>query len=113
MNQCPKQAIETAHGFTIAIGSLINSVILFWFYKSTSFPDWYFDSFLGDLLGLIVDTVIFLAFFFVSYRIIHYLKRFKWIDKIITYTSFTKYPFWRKYRVKKMKFWKDYNFKSS
>jgi len=113
INQCPKQAIETAHGFIIAITSLINSVILFSFYRWLNFPDWYFDSFYGDLMGLIVDIVIFLIFFFISYRIIHFMKRYKWIDKIITCTSLTKYPVWRKYRVRKMKFWKDYGFKSN
>lgn len=111
MNQCPKQAIETAHGFTIAITSLINSVILFWFYKLVNFPNWYHHTFQGWFLALILDSTIFLVFFIISYRIAHYLKRYKLVDKIMTYTSLTKIPFWKRYKVKKMSFWKAYKFK--
>ena len=113
VNQCPKQAIETAHGFAIAITTLINSVILFKFYRWIEFPDWYFNSLYGSLASTILDSVIFLIFFFISYRIMHFLKRYKPIERLITYTSFTKFPFWRKYRVKKMKFWKAYKFKNT
>ncbi len=111
MNQCPKQAIETAHGFTIAIISLANSIVLFQLYQMVHFPTWYYDSFYGYILSIILNSVIILAFFIASYRIIHYLRKYKIVDNILIYSSFTHYHFWRKYRLKKMKFWKAFGFR--
>ena len=45
------------------------------------------------LLGLLVVVFVILA-----YRFIHYLMRFKLVNKIITYTSLSKYKFWRRYK---------------
>jgi ferredoxin/flavodoxin len=108
MNECPKKAIETAHGLILGIYVLVNTFILFQLYKWLDFPSWYHSSIFGYLLSVLFDSAIFLGCLFISYRIFHYLKRFKLIETLITYTSFTRYSFWRRYQLSKLKFWRAY-----
>ena len=104
MNHCPERAIETALGFTVIIwwiafsfvpvsllklvldANLLGSNEPFWLTKLT----YYFIMIGGGFF------IVFLA-----YRLLHYLMRFKFFNKIITYTSFTKYKFWRRYKSTK------------
>ncbi|MEN8119191.1 MAG: EFR1 family ferrodoxin [Bacteroidota bacterium] len=102
MNYCPQRAIETAHSFTFLIWWVAFSVLPmlavnqavkneFWnIQKGTSRADilYYFVEFAGGLL------IIYLA-----YRFLHYLMRFKFFNKLIAYTSLTKYRFWRRYKA--------------
>lgn len=112
MNQCPKRAIETAHGFIFGLLGVVHGVILFRLYRLVVLPDWYHNSIAGDLLSLIVDSIVLLSCLFISYRGLHYLRRFVIIEKLLAYTSLTRYSFWRRYRLSKMKFWRKYHFKA-
>ena len=49
----------------------------------------------------VINAFIFLIFVFISYRILHFLMRYKFVKKIITYTSFSKYKFCRRYKAPK------------
>ena len=102
MNHCKQNAIETAHGFSF----------LLWWVAFTVLP-----MLAVKLLGEynIVNLKITLSFtliysalqiffgfivVFFGYRIMHFLLRFKAFNYLITWTSLTKLPFWRRYRFR-------------
>ncbi len=104
VNICPERAIETTHTFTtflIIISSLVISPLLIT--MLIYFGVWQFinQSVLAENSWLLIDTFIFLLFVFMSYRILHFLMRYKLVNKIITYSSLSTYRFWRRYKVPK------------
>jgi Pyruvate/2-oxoacid:ferredoxin oxidoreductase delta subunit len=99
MSECPKKAIETGHGFIIGYLLVFYSVFMVLFYK-------YFNLFFfrieNGILKILVETVLLLSLFGLYYRMIHYLMRFKYFERLMVYTSLTKYKFWgRRYKALK------------
>ncbi|NVO10804.1 MAG: hypothetical protein HXX16_12630 [Bacteroidales bacterium] len=90
MGNCPKKAIETAHGFFIGF-ILMNSAITALFFKYCNI---YFAEIGNGIIRFIAESLIFLLLLTIFHRIIHYCMRFKIIERIIVYTSLTKYKFW-------------------
>jgi ferredoxin len=104
MNNCPKRSIETAHGFIIGSMILLNSTVLVLIYKYLAVSKYFNitgDSFINSLIRITFESIILFFFLILSYRIVHYLRRFKVFEWIIVYTSFTKYKFWRRYKSSK------------
>ena len=99
MSHCPKKAIETAHG-SIILYSILNSlVILTLFYNY--FSRWLFPIENG-IARWVIESLLYITLLAVWYRITHYLLRFKWFERIVVYTSLTKYKFWgRRYKAPK------------
>jgi ferredoxin len=104
MNACPERAIQTAHGFIIGFSFLVFTFGLEYFFRFTidklasagTIPllensDFRFT--IGSFLAIPV--------LFASYRIVHYLMRFSFFERLIIYTSLTSYKFWRRYRAVK------------
>lgn len=88
MNECPKRAIETAHGLIIVVSlttAFLTSFITDYFHGSVS-------------IKWIASTFIFMLTLFILYRLQHLVIGNKWINKIITYISFTHYKFWGRYK---------------
>jgi ferredoxin len=101
MNNCPKRAIETAHGYIIGILILFNVGLITLFYKylaDSGIINLTGESFWITQLRFLVNAVIMFAVMFSSYRILHYLRRYKLFEWLIVYTSFTKFKFWRRYK---------------
>ncbi len=102
MNVCPERAIETSHGYTIGIYYVISSFIVVNFYRlleinnflNNIFPEWLVKAF-----GFFIDSAIIVLFIIGFYRIFHFLLRFKIFERLIVYTSFTKWKFWRRYKI--------------
>jgi Pyruvate/2-oxoacid:ferredoxin oxidoreductase delta subunit len=103
MNSCPERAIETAHGFTFFIWWLILSVL------TTLFTNYLLNTnFVKVNLKILNESLIFnlssiaLSFFtvIIAYKILHFLMHFRFFNRFFTYTSFTKYRFWRRYKFK-------------
>lgn len=104
MNTCPKTAIETAHGYIIGLLVLLNTIAqsylyvwlldhhVMWFSESAKF---------GSLLRFVLETLIVFFSLIISYRMLHFLRRFKVIDLLIKYTSLTTYKFWGRYKPAK------------
>ena len=102
MNTCPKRAIETAHGFTFLIWWLIFSVI------TTYITNYLLNlNGLSEIINFLSETVIsniitilvgFVMIYF-SYKLLHFLMRYKLFNKITAYTSLTHYKFWRRYKL--------------
>ena len=99
MSFCPKKAIETAHGsvliFSVVL-SVVASVVI-----NKYLPE--YNHFLDETFaGSILNSAIFVALFFIWYRMIHFSLRFRFIERFIVYTSLTKYKFWgRRYKALK------------
>lgn len=90
MSNCPKRSIETAHGFIISY-CLFASVLtgLFFHYFNSLFfiiPD--------GIVRYVIESAIFLLFLAIFYRIFHYLMRFRFFERLMVFTSLTKYKFW-------------------
>ncbi len=98
MSLCPKKSIETAHGFIISF-FFFSSVLTALFFKHFNAL---FFVIPGGFLRFILENAIYLVFLWLSYRLIHYLMRFKFFERLMVYTSLTKYKFWGK-RYKALK----------
>ena len=99
MGNCPKNAIETAHGFAFGIWAIYSFVLLVLFYKYFALL---FFPLKNEAIRFLIETSIFLSATILGYRLMHYLLRFKYFEKIVVYTSLTKYKFWgRRYKALK------------
>ncbi len=99
MSNCPRRAIETAHGSIVLITVLSSLFISGLFYSY--FKQWFFDI-EHSFLGFILESALFLGILAVWYRLMHYAMRFKLIERLVVYTSLTKYKFWgRRYKALK------------
>jgi hypothetical protein len=52
-----------------------------------------------EVLYNLVWACSFLVFSFTAYRLIHYMMRFRLFNKLVAYTSLTKYRFWCRYKA--------------
>jgi ferredoxin/flavodoxin len=102
MNICPERAIETAHGFVFGAWVLINSVVLYHIYKAIPIYD-FLNSFLSNWVSKLIlfffDAFLIVGFFILFYWIFHYLLRFRFFERLVVYTSLTKWKFWRRYKA--------------
>lgn len=99
MNICPHRAIET----TQTISGLL------WYLCWSVIPGWLMHLlFKHDVLRLENQFLVTLLFYFimiplsffmvyVAYRLLRYGMRYRIINKIVSYTSFTHFKFWRRY----------------
>lgn len=96
MNNCPQKAIQTPHLFIVVLWWLVFSVLPLFAMKElakhSQFFSEHFDLFF-DLFVLITS----LPIIFFSFRIFHFLMRFRFFSWLIDYTSLTKFKFWRRY----------------
>jgi ferredoxin len=90
MSYCPHKAIETAHGsiigFMLLFSLLIWSTIELNFGKSLHLDN--------PIVNFIIQSALMIGLLAIWYRILHFLLRYKWFNKIITFTSLTFYKFW-------------------
>jgi Pyruvate/2-oxoacid:ferredoxin oxidoreductase delta subunit len=103
MNNCPKRAIETAHGLLAFIIVVLYSGILAFVYRTFPVQQWPMFGFnpVADKFTKFVMESVFIFFLLVTvYRGVHYLKRYRWFDNLVAFTSLTKYKFWRRYKGK-------------
>lgn len=105
-NICPARAIETTHAVSISlfvIASVVLSPLLAKGFKEIGIYEFLNQN--GWTKGLIsiAEWITYLAFFIISYGILHYFMRFKIFAQLITYTSLSKYKFWRRYKLPKRK----------
>ena len=99
MGNCPEKAIETGHGFIIAYSLFFSLIFLVGFYNYFGL---YFYRIENSLLKMLVESLLFLSLLSLWYRIIHWSMRFKIMERIIVFTSFTNYKCWgRRYKALK------------
>ncbi len=105
MNHCPARAIETAHGLTALSSWIAVSLfgIILAYVLNVKHLDIAADSWIAAVIYWIVGPIFCIFVFALIYRLFHFLMRYKFFDWLITYTSLTKFGFWRRYKVKKIK----------
>lgn len=96
MNRCPKRAIETPHLFVFIVWWVIFAVIPVLILKwiASRYPE------IESWSGLASDIIMFvtgLPVVFFTYRILHFLMKYKFVNWFITNTSLTRLWFWRRY----------------
>lgn len=104
MNFCPERAIETCHGFTIALWWLAFSITPYFLMQliiDYSFLNIAESSINFKILYYLIQWGGGLLIVYLSYHLLHFLMRFKIFNKLITFTSFSKYKFWRRYKAPK------------
>ncbi len=101
MNNCPARAIQTSHTYSIGIWLLLSSLIMPWLLRrffSLDFNHFNSNFWLANPLVDVILWGVYLLVIFSLYRLGHYLLKFTFFSNILSYTSFTKYKFWRRYR---------------
>jgi len=105
INICPQRAIETAHGFSgliIVVVYVLLIPFLISILKYYDILDIVKQSKLFEQGWSLITTLIFIFLIFLSYRGLHYLMKYKITNRIITYSSLSKYKFWRRYKPPKI-----------
>ena len=104
VNACHTRAIETMQGFAaylIFMSLAVISPLLILLLKNLDFYEQIQRSWFTQKTWALVNAFIFLAFVFINYHILHYLMRYRFFNKIIAYTSLSKYKFWNRYHPPK------------
>jgi len=106
VNSCPQRAIETAHGFSglILVGVYVLILpFLISVLRNYDILDVKKQSYVFGQFWSIFTALVLLIFTFLSYGILHFLMRLKIANRIITYSSLSKYKFWRRFKSPKSK----------
>ncbi|NCB07268.1 MAG: hypothetical protein EOM73_03790 [Bacteroidia bacterium] len=96
MNRCPKRAIQTPHLFVVLLWWLVFGILPLFIVKNILGVTTGDTSFYNLLFDAITIVTAFPVIFF-SYRILHFLMKFRFFNRLITFTSLTKFKFWRRY----------------
>lgn len=102
MNSCANKSIQTAHGYIIGVTVLFYSVLLtsiYAFFNHESLSIITGDAFHSRLIRFAFEAILLFIILVLSYRIVHFLRKFRFFDYIIYYTSFTRFRFWRRYKA--------------
>jgi hypothetical protein len=101
MNQCPKRAIETAHGFAIGVPVALSLILTALVYPALhpAVPLLLEGGVLGELVRNAVEAALMLTLLMVSYRLLHRGLRLRMVERIVVATSLTHFGFWRRYRA--------------
>jgi Pyruvate/2-oxoacid:ferredoxin oxidoreductase delta subunit len=102
VHSCHVEAIETVHSFStllILISSLVISPLLIALLDRLGVWGWINQSLITENIWSLIYAFIFLLFVFISYRGLHFLMRYRFVNRIIAYTSLSKYRFWRRYKA--------------
>ncbi len=102
MNYCPQRAIETAHSFIFILLAISTYAINPWLADLLERISYQWSAVNGILKEVLLflgkwSAIIFI--FWAGYWILHYLMRIPVVNKIITYTSFSTWKFWRRYHI--------------
>jgi Pyruvate/2-oxoacid:ferredoxin oxidoreductase delta subunit len=104
VNLCPHLAIETAHGFSGLVIVLFYFVIIPLIYSLLArlgFPLIEQQLNQAGMVWSVISGVLFLGVLFLSYKLIHSLMKYNVINRVIAYSSLSKYKFWRRYKAPK------------
>jgi ferredoxin len=98
MNNCPKRAIETAHGMAtliIILVSAANSWLIIFLIDSLNISS---NALWWKIVSQFLSIAVMVGIAAFIYMVIHYLMRIRPISFLVRFTSLTTLPFWRRYR---------------
>jgi hypothetical protein len=103
MNQCPKRAIETAHGFAVGVPVALSVLLSALVYPALQkvAPSWTGSGVLATVLRNVLEPALMLVVLFASYRLLHRALRWRLVERLVVWTSLTHLQFWRRYRAPK------------
>lgn len=104
-NICSKRAIETTHTFSvllILISSFVLSPLFMLMFDKLGVLEYIEENIFFSTIWFFIKAFIFILFVFLSYRILHFVMRWKPIQIIVAYSSLSFYKFWRRYKIPKM-----------
>jgi len=99
---CPKSSIQVSHAYTISLWFVIIGIVsplinrLFFDVRLLNLST---EVFLFALLEYISEMLISITIVIIMYRVFHFFLRFTFFNKLMEYTSLTKY--WRGYNLEK------------
>jgi len=101
MNICPEKAIETPHGFMIAFFYLFSTLLSapLAYLVINSDPGTSLSFMNNGFIRFLIISVVVLPFYFMTYRIIHYLMKFRVLERVMTLTSLTHLKLWGRYKA--------------
>ncbi len=105
INTCPERAIQVAHGLVIGSLYLISTLGMELLYFSGIRripPGVVHDLFENRALEFIFSALLTLSFIYLSYRLFHYLMRYRLFERLVILTSLTIYKFWRRYNAREI-----------
>jgi formate hydrogenlyase subunit 6/NADH:ubiquinone oxidoreductase subunit I len=96
MNRCPRRAIQTPHLFVMVLWWLVFLFIPMVILKNVLkfYPE---NETLYNLVFDVVTIITAFPIIFFSYRILHFLMKYRFFNWLVTFTSLTKLKFWRRY----------------
>jgi len=99
MSNCPKKAIETGHGYVFGVAllsSLAFSGLFYPYFKLLFFE------IENNFLRFTLESAFMIGILALIYPLVHYALRLKIVERLVVYTSLTKYKFWgRRYKALK------------
>jgi hypothetical protein len=100
MNQCPRRAIETAHGFVVGVSLLVSLATRALVAPAVGrlAPSWATPR-PGTLSLVALENLLALGVLFLAYRLLHRALRFPAVERLVVATSLTHFAFWRRYRA--------------
>ena len=101
MNNCPTNAIQTAHGFVFAVFYIVIAVIMKSVWNlliNSTLSDVITPIYANGSLKFTIESAVAFFFLVLAYRMMHFLIKIPLIERIVTYTSFTSYKFWRRFK---------------
>jgi len=104
VNNCPTRAIETTQtysGLLAFLSYVIISPLILIAAESLGILDWMKHPSLTKLVSTIIESVVLIGIVVLCYKGLHYLMRFRFVNKVIKYTSLSTYKFWRRYKPPK------------
>ncbi len=102
---CPQKAIQTTHtfsGLTLVFGFVVMSPLLTRWVIQLNLINLNSESGLTYNIWMTAIWFIFLLILFGLYRVLHFFMKYKTVNKIVAFSSLTKYWFWRRYKAPKM-----------
>ena len=104
VNSCPQRAIETTHGFSGLIIVAVYVLLIPFLISILKYYDILNIEKQSRLFGqfwFLIETSIFILLVFLSYKMLHFFMKYKIVNRIISYSSLSKYKFWRRYKPPK------------
>ncbi len=95
INICPQKAIQTSHSFAAVMIALTASLPVSYYLNVFFTKIFGISSPFFELFAFLSGLLVFVFLFYLLYKLLFYFIRFSWINKMFTYTSFTR--FWRHY----------------
>lgn len=103
MNNCPERAIETPHGFVIVLWIILFNLppmVLAWILNKYAICPCSLTMY-HHLLYNIAQVAFMFITVWATYWVLYKFMRFRIVDLIIKFISFTHYKFWRRYKAPK------------